>query len=211
MTTPLTPQQFEQIQKQLSRHASPDKQLQFVADLSADAAYAEQVFLQSQLQQALANQAFAAFRATLMRVETEYHNNDLRAALPNDEQPTYSLDELLSLFAAVPHYEAALAYTERGATHQHLLMPQNGANFAAADDLVLQWDSPITEALVWILENNQEDELMRLSVPALVQQYRIALPTLSVGRYYFKLIGEHSGMYVGMFFVDKHLMDEHLI
>lgn len=203
----ITQQHFEQIQAALSGKLSATEQQTYDERLRADQEFAEQAFLQHQLKQTLTNKAFDNFRSTLMRIETEYHELGLWHTKEAHNEKTFSFDDILAMFAPVEHYEAALAHADLRAAGSILLEPPNGSNFLPNDTLGFVWATALNEPITLSIENNQEDVVLEATIEAGTERYSLDLPNLPAGRYYFKLHGQNSGIYIGMFFVNKELLD----
>lgn len=200
-------QHFEQIQAALSGELSATEQQSYDNVLRTDQEFAEQAFLQHQLKQTLTNKAFDDFRGTLMRVETEYHELGLWHTKEASNEETFSLDDILAMFAPIEHYESALTHADLRAAGSILLQPQNGINFLPNDTLNFVWATALNEPITLSIENNQEDVVLEATIEAGTERYSLDLPNLPAGRYYFKLQGQSSGVYIGMFFVNKELLD----
>ena len=202
----ITQQDFEQIQDAIAGKLSADEQQAYNKRLSTDSNFAEDAFLQDKLKNILSDKPFDEFRGTLMRIETEYHYLGLWRTTETTE--TFSIEDILAMFEPVAHYEQALSHADLRAAGTALLQPQNGSNFLPNDSLTFVWAAALTEPLVLSIENNQEDVVLQDTIETGTVSHNITLPNLPAGRYYFKLTGNNSGMYIGMFFVNKNLLDE---
>lgn len=161
----------------------------------------------------------AALEGALFMADTDDLTTQTLANLQNElafrtgfsinQEPTYSLAELLAMFEPVEHYDALLAEVERSAAAPvsppvHVLLPQNDIN--CYHTIVFELDRPTPTDLILIIENNQEDELIESVFPAHTQQYRQSLSGFAPGCYYWKLMLDEDNMLIGKFYVRKELM-----
>jgi len=140
--------------------------------------------------------------------QIQNRGNEHRNYITEAEQ-TYTLDELLNMFAVVEHYDAILTEVERSATAVdfttfEVLAPLNGQD--CSHSLQLVFSKAVAQDLeVWI-ENNQEEELLSALVPAGCTAFNIDTSSLSPGCYYWRIECNEEDFLLGKFYIRKDLM-----
>lgn len=132
------------------------------------------------------------------------------------DQETYSLEELLALFAPAKTMENIVLLegntrsTSAENIEEHKLqvkLPDNEANFDESLNIELQ--TPLNIPLHLIIINNQEERVLEQIIPANISAFEVSLKGCSPGRYYWKLYAkimpDTSSNIVRVFFIKRHL------
>ena len=224
----ITFEDFLLIEDYLSENLDSEQSVAFQKRMSADNAFAEQVFLQEQLVHAVAKQKKQQrFRDVFDSVQSAFHLSleadalvqDLIQATvypspTNNEEgatTTYTLEELLDMFKPVGHYELAIAESMDGGLRRfdnlRVWEPINGIN-CTGGKLHFRLNRAVAqEDIIVRIENNREDTVLdeQLSGPA-SGEFEINVASLSPGRYYWKLKAGNQDAIIGMFFIHKDIL-----
>ena len=124
-------------------------------------------------------------------------------------EKTYSLEELLGMFAVVPHYEPLLTEVHRSiATFESVAMkiiaPENGAD--CQDTITFPLNKEASDNFEIHIENNQEESVIETFFPKGKHAYTIDIQHLQIGCYYWKMIVEDESLAIGKFYIEKKLI-----
>ena len=185
--------------KFLNRRLSSKEKKRFDLMLSSDAEWAEDVYSQLLLKEALSENEDNDFRRILSEVAYEYQYKEV-----------YDKNFLQTAFAPIKEYEENLKGVTRAGEVQ-VFKPKFQEN--CTDRLHFQLEKEIPLPLLLIIENNDYDELFRKEIPARSIAFDINLPLqkgFTPGRYYWKLASKRHQIFVmGVFFIGKGLMVQH--
>ncbi len=198
---------LQQIERYLAGELK-DRELQnFEARLNTDQEFYDSVLAQQHINNALNDKGLWSFMKILKKVEANFYTKK------NQQQPTYSLQQLLQFFGIVPDYEREIAnqFTTRAITksssHQpKLLTPQNGID--CSNKLTFTLQTKAVEPLTLVIENSQEDEVGQYHFSAQTASLEVDIQHFLPGRYYWKLFGDTVDTIWGFFFIHKDLMPE---
>jgi hypothetical protein len=158
------------------------------------------------------------------RIIVEKLKKDLPTNTPDivtaEEKSTYTLSELLQMFAPINELEEAT--TTRSAAsvageaapktlETIVVLPENGVN--CHDTLFFDLAEPIASPLLCYIYNNKREQLLAQNIAANEVSFDLAL-SLPPGRYYWELkptnraIFQQLGSAIGMFFVHEELMPQ---
>lgn len=138
-------------------------------------------------------------------------------SLANYQNPTYTLEELLQMFAPIEELEEAASMRasaiEADSANKNLqamvVLPENGIN--CHDTLFFDLAEPIASSLLCRIYNNKREQLHEYPIAAGIVSFEVPL-LLTPGRYYWelkpndRLVFRQLGAAVGMFFVHEELM-----
>ncbi len=187
------------VEQYLAGKLSGDALYVFEQRLQDDKTFYQEVLAHQHVQGALENQAYNAFAKNLKAIA----ENALKKA-----EKTYSLDELMAMFEIVEDYEEVLSPT-RSSGDLTVLNPKNGAD--CTYEFILKLQQKINTALTLVIENNEEDAVMRHEIAAETQKFICRTNMLRPGRYYWKLFGQGYSTIIGSFFIEKFRMPKDLV
>ena len=125
-----------------------------------------------------------------------------------DSQPLYTLEELLSMFKVVEHYEYAIESLEEEITMRSselgVIHPVNELDTNGV--LVFELQKEVDVALELVIENNEEEVLIEEDIPPQCRFFTVDIEGFAIGRYYWKLMSDVFPVIVGAFFVGKRWM-----
>ncbi|MGB1206029.1 MAG: hypothetical protein ACPG5B_10295 [Chitinophagales bacterium] len=126
---------------------------------------------------------------------------------------TYTLDELLAMFAVVPHYEPLLTEVHRsvaslGAVSMKIIAPENGAD--CLNTITFRLNKTAIDNFEIHIENNQEETVIETFFPEGKDTYTVDIQQLQVGCYYWKMIIEDESLAIGKFYIKKAMMPNDL-
>ena len=129
------------------------------------------------------------------------------------DDDTYSLDDLLSMFATVPHYEPLLTEVHRSvasfeAIAMKIIAPKNGAD--CQDAITFRLNKIASDNFEIHIENNQEETVIETFFPQGNDTYTIDIQHLPMGCYYWKMIVEDESLAIGKFYIRKKMMPKNL-
>jgi len=186
------------IEKFLTKELSQAELIVFQQRLDSDLDFRSMVIAQKNIEDVLSNNELKKFEQTLATVEKGFYVN---------QEPTYSLSDLLEMFKTVPDYEEELiASTTRSCSRLRVLSPNIGENFDKKINFILSVNAP--EDLTISIENTSEDIVGEYVINEGVMETTIPLTSFLPGRYYWKLFGDSVDMFLGSFLVSADLMPE---
>lgn len=185
------------IEQYLNGSLSPEDLQAFEAQLATDTTLSEAVFFQKILQQTAQqyNQVrqVAQTLANLRQQRTDIAGN------------SYTLEELLAMFAPSSYYEEELALTRSGSNSSvQFLKPLPDAD--CLHTLTIEFATALLNpATVWVENNLEETVISEQTIAASNTAYSLDIGHLKPGRYYWKLTyGEDT--FIGGFYIQKSLM-----
>jgi len=193
----MTDKELEQIDNYLNGALAGQILHSFEERLAQDKAFYAVVLAQQHINEVLEDKHLLEFMQILQDVETAYKAKNAII--------TYTLDELLSMFAKVDDYEEELTVIYRSVNNRvSLAEPQNGI------DVSLQ--KSISENIKLVIENSEEDKIGNYIFPANTKKLNVDTQDFLPGRYYWKLISTQKSFHTiwGFFFVRKDLMPQQL-
>ena len=126
---------------------------------------------------------------------------------------TYTLEELLSMFATVPHYEPLLTEVHRSAASleaisMKIIAPENGAD--CQDTITFRLNKKAVGNFEIHIENNQEETVVETFFPQGKDAYTVDIQHLQAGCYYWKMIVEDESLAIGKFYIRNNMMPNNL-
>ncbi len=208
----LDKEQLILLQKYVDNELSTTEQAVFEQNLANDAEFAKEVALEQQIT------AFLQHPVTQARRIVDALHEELFSE--QIEPPTYTLSELLEMFAPINELEE-VATTRSAASvageaapktlETIVVLPENGVN--CHDTLFFDLAEPIASPLLCYIYNNKREQLLAQNIAANEVSFDLAL-SLPPGRYYWELkptnraIFQQLGSAIGMFFVHEELMPQ---
>ena len=209
----MTPQEqhIDRIQKYLQGELSANEMNDMDSNIAQDALLAKEVADYQFLIEGIEAIGASNFETKVTSWEQKYKLNSSDFEEGITKQETYSLEELLGMFQPVGAYEKRISKELVGTRSMgtlKVLKPENGAD--CGGQLVFELEGSVNEVLKLIIENNEEDEVLKQNIAANTTSFSIDLKNLKPGRYYWKLRSKKYGMILRSFFVQKNLMPPNL-
>ncbi len=126
----------------------------------------------------------------------------------NTTNNTYSLQELLDMFATVPHYDALLTEVHRSAPSNStsaplvVLSPANESD--CSDGLHLIFNKATQNDIEICIEDNEEEPVIEAIIAASSSKYELSTKNLRPGCYYWRLYLNNGDYLIGKFYIQKH-------
>ncbi len=169
----------------------------FEAQLAADTTLAEAVFFQKLLQQT-AQQYNQVEQVTQTLTNLSKQRMDVAGN-------TYTLDELLGMFAPSAYYEEELALTRSGSTSSiQLTKPLPDADCLHILEIEFATSLP-KPAAIWVENNLEETVIAEQNIASTNTEYTLDITLLKPGRYYLK-VSIDDDTFIRGFYVQKNLM-----
>ena len=191
----------ETIDKYLKGQLEETERIAFDAALKKDTILQKNVRLHEEMIQGIHHHVRLKLKSILQNKEKKIIQKQ------QAEEKTYTLEELLEMFTPVSHYEHFIHETEVVSRSENLevIVPENGID-ASVEQIIFAFNNPLKKEAYVLVENNQEDELMSITLLPGVDYFRLDTRGFEPGRYYWKLTGADVDIMMGYFFIRKDLL-----
>ena len=210
--------ELEQIEQFLAGQLKGEALAAFVQKMEHDSEFAQKVQVQKDIAQMLGDVSLNTVMDIIDDMEAPYHPTEEPAT--ETEEPTYTLKELLDMFAPLPLFEEAISTAQHrdflSESALQVSSPPNGTDFDQTFELRLKkrGEDPLKIRMF----NNKEEEVLQATLPANQVRFTLDITHLKPGRYYWELTADVRdrrkkrayGVILRSFFIQKKWMPSNI-